>query len=156
MKTRYGFVTNSSSSSFIVINSDRMIPKGFAKGSTLIVGEFGKTEFGWERTRYTDMHTKINFAWLQILYAELCIHHTFPVEEWKKMFFDALTDYAGFTSIQTSLNLYWKEEESPYKGYIDHSSSATEFRNTEIFASTETLCMFLFGAHSYIQGDNDN
>jgi hypothetical protein len=70
VKTRIGFVTNSSSTAYIVISaasgyekiSDLAIEDGVFK-----VGKYGERKFGWEYKRHTSIFDRINFAYLQIL-----------------------------------------------------------------------------------------
>ena len=79
MKIRNGFVSNSSSSSFVVIGSGNIrIPK-FNKKVLMVPEDFGgNTEFGWEETRYSDLGSKINFAYLQTQYID-----DYKSETWK-------------------------------------------------------------------------
>lgn len=50
----------------------------------------------------------------------------------------------------------WGNEIYMKYGYIDHSSSACEDQNLEMFETEENLKNFLFNNSSYIQNDNDN
>lgn len=47
MKIRTGFVSNSSSSSFIVIGSN--VQDMYLKDETLEIGKYGEIDFGWAR-----------------------------------------------------------------------------------------------------------
>jgi hypothetical protein len=125
-----------------------MLPQGFASDRELIVGQDGDIEFGWESVVYSDLESKINFAWLQILYAQ---NNT-----WKEMFDRALKEYAGFLDVDYRLGLWDSGSPQDYEGYIDHQSSAEEGENIEMFDSYEQLLCFLFGPESHITGGNDN
>jgi len=159
VKTRQGFVTNSSSSSFIVLCNTRMMTPGFGLGKIVRIGDSGEIEFGWENEKYTDFYDKLNFAALQILEAERCgdtCWYNTRRETWRPTLEKALRAYAGFDYVEWVLTNKYPVPDGMVDGYIDHQSSAAEGKNTEIFASYETLCDFLFSKDSYIQGGNDN
>lgn len=139
MKNREGFVTNSSSSSFIVVkHSD--YNKVLGNGIDLIIGEVGETEFGWSEHYYHNFYDKLNFAYMQTTYSN------YDGTGWKNMLVRVLKE-SGFNNIFVPLN---------FDGYIDHASSATEGANTEMFDTEEALADFLFNEESYIRTDNDN
>ena len=149
MKIRKGFVSNSSSSSFIVIGDGPL--KELKIDGTVIIGQHGETEFGWENTVYDGVWSRINFAYLQAV----------DRSEWLEMLEDILKEHLGCTEIVYLINTSYDEkpdsEHGPYvRGYIDHQSAACEGSNTEMFESKEKLKQFLFCADSYIQGGNDN
>jgi len=74
MKTRNGFVSNSSSSSFVVIakKRDKEIPIPVTFSNTLMIPRnlSGETEFGSSGGKYLDFDSKLNFLILQALYAD--------------------------------------------------------------------------------------
>lgn len=153
VKIRNGFVSNSSSSSFIVINN-----KTYAKlhdeinnvdiSQPLRVPQTfgGETEFGWEKVKYEEIGSKINFAYIQ---AEVL------GQEYIDMLERVLLDEFKVPSVEFNITDDWDDEEKIW-GYIDHQSSASEGENTEIFDNEAILKNFLFTEGSYIQGGNDN
>lgn len=147
MKIRNGFVSNSSSSSFIVINGRGQLSLPLLKSmgdkyGVYHIGENGHTDFGWEQTKYSDTDSKINFAYLQ---AARYVNLDKSIE-WLSMLNDSIKRNTGATAVMPMYD----------QGYIDHQSCASEGSNTEMFNSPGALDDFLFGEGSYIQGDNDN
>ena len=138
MKIRNGFVSNSSSSSFVVIGSG---PENYSSliadvlDGEIVLGRNGDSEFGWGPETITDVFSRINFAYLQAKHKD----------EWHEMLEDVIKKSVGCTSI------VWEVD-----GYIDHQSSASEGENTEIFESKDVLSRFLFCGDSLIELDHDN
>lgn len=151
MKIRFGFISNSSSTSFVVIKEDNKIPNKILPFE-LVIGEFGETEFGWQQERYDDIHSKINFAYLQAIDIEE--NNEARSKKWLGMLYEVLKKH-GAINITSVITDDWTESDGTYS-YIDHQSSASEGRNTEIFDSEKDLENFIFGEKSYIQCDNDN
>ena len=141
MKIRNGFVSNSSSTAFVVIdNSGELYNFRSDDGDILVVGKRGKTEFGWEQEVSKDIYSKINFAYLQAFeYSNN--------KQWQELLIRTITNYTDIKRVIDNIT----EE-----GYIDHQSAATEGENTEIFESEKVLRNFLFGKNSKIVTDNDN
>lgn len=182
MKIRNGFVSNSSSSSFIVIGSfpnDNEIEKskGYIQGFSfdsddpgLVIlpnSNLGINEFGWENTRYEAFGSKLNFCALQILYvkeyfkddkeAEFynnCYGSKLPKGTDWKAYFNMLREVCrDYLDIGIALREDLCDDET---GYIDHQSCAGEGENMEMFETKDKLISFLLSDESYIQGGNDN
>jgi hypothetical protein len=149
-RCRFGFVSNSSSSSFIVIANTHMIPEKLYAGRTLSVGRDGETEFGWEQRKYHSEYDRINFAYIQAMTA---IDGDKPNQTWLDMLDKVVKEYTGANKVE---NLLSKDYNSDTWAYIDHASASYEGENIEMFESEEALKNFLFSNDSYIQGDNDN
>ena len=146
MKVRLGFVGNSSSSSFLIIGQTPDVDlSSLPKTGKYVVGYEGETCFGWGPETITDVHSRINFAYLQTRYANR--------EDWEVMLKAALASAMPGVKIDTKSIVKAKDA---YEAYIDHQSNAGDGENIEIFASAEQLCAFLFNKNSVIEVDHDN
>lgn len=150
MKIRSGFVSNSSSSSFIVISdqgNNYNIP--ISEEGVLDVGDMGCCEFGWAHELYPTFWDRLNFTYLQTDCgadkAQLAMLEEVLRERIK-----------GLKTIEWNITSDYPAKDGKLHGYIDHQSARCEGQNMEMFKSKETLTNFLFGVHSYIQGGNDN
>lgn len=153
MKIRMGFVSNSSSSSFVIIADSGLRHHLSLHGQILMVdGSLGVTEFGWDNTVYKGVYDKINFAYIQARYAKR--------QDWVNMLTKVLLEETGAYEVEYHLSTEcnWGEdhEQKSKYAYIDHQSNATEGQNTEMFDNEESLRNFIFRTGSYIQGGNDN
>lgn len=136
MKRRNGFVSNSSSSSFIVIGDANLYIPELTVETLRIPGTFGGEEaFGWQVATYDDLGSRLNF----------CVLQSEDNKEYREMLETVLKEVFTIDSIHYNVD-----------GYIDHASSAREQENTEMFDSEENLKRFLFSHDSLIENDNDN
>lgn len=149
MKIRNGFVSNSSSSSFIVISDGECTPLDLT-GQIWNNKHLGESKFGWQRETYHDVYSKVNFAFLQAL--ELSARD--GDDNWLEMLDEVIKDFTGVVEVQHGFDV--KPSGYIEDGYIDHQSSVSEDENTEMFYSKEDLKQFLFCKESYIQNQNDN
>lgn len=163
MKRRLGLVSNSSSSSYIVIDTtdtDFFPNEKDAMDELVIDGTKGEVEFGWGLKTITDMWSRINFSYLQALYTKW--HEPWRKEIYEKsgknveMLEDTLKKFFGAKKITWKISHDWDCEKDETHGYIDHQSAAYEGKNLEMFESPEILAQFLFGKNSKIELDNDN
>lgn len=175
MKTRTGFVSNSSSSSFIVINKKSKYVNDLDKlrnlygGRPLVVdNNFGMAQFGWEMEEYYSFESKVIFSYLQASYmlnndisfkndtAETISARNAFGKKWLEMLEKVLIGDLYVSNIEWNLNLKWSVDDERKVAYIDHQSASYEGRNTEMFDNEESLKAFLFNNNSYIVTGNDN
>lgn len=149
MRIRTDFITNSSSTSFVVIDSKHghFFPN-FESSVLVVDSTLGETEFGWGPEIIRDLGSKINFAYIQTNYGKN--------EEWLNMLADVITENTNIKTIVWNITDEYDSKDGKSWGYIDHQSSAHEGENTEIFDSKDVLKDFIFGRKSCIVLDNDN
>ena len=171
MKFRNGFVSNSSSSSFVVIgrNKEDFINElpdrlwenvrnmwGNLQPTLTLPFKEGQLEFGWPFERFYDIKDRINFAVALFMDVEGENHWKF-----KNMFEEVIRKHfnegAGhYLTIRYDYNYYHWDSISEDQSYIDHQSTIREGDNTELFENEQNLEDFLFNSKSFIQCGNDN
>lgn len=168
---RLDFVSNSSSSSHIVIaqkiNNEYLPIIMNIKKIYVPSKDYGTHQFGWEWIDYKDFWSKLNFCAIQLhdlkKYCKEWNQYDIKYyrEYYKKYRFDKCLKMLQKVckekfNLDVKLKLeYEKDEEWEY--YIDHQSSIVEARNMDMFENEDTLYRFLGNERdSYIEGGNDN
>lgn len=183
MKIRNGFVSNSSSSSFVFVAkgnpkkvevSDLYLnEKLLWQGQRILaLGKDHETtnlKFGWEWRKYKDWTEKAVWAWLQIWYANEILttdHYNkeyaegvrkgnqLHPKEWLEMLNKVIKEHTNVDDV------YWDwltVSKDSYDAYIDHQSTCIEDPDMlNIFSSEDALARFIFNDDSYIATGNDN
>lgn len=157
MKVRSGFVSNSSSSSFIVIGTlDNNVAltslrQEWGNREVLhVTPDLGVHQFGWEHTEYNQFWDRVMFSWIQAKYVEK--QHP----DWMRMLNRVMKEKLKVKQISWEISLDSKPGDWNSCCYIDHQSASSEGENTEMFLNEQNLVNFLFSTDSYIQGGNDN
>jgi hypothetical protein len=155
MKTRNGFVSNSSSASFLVIVKEHYekLPTMPNPYMYLVDSRTGRFEFGWTPKKHHEEGTKMIFAYLQTQYR--AIVNPAQAAQWLQMLEEVIQEELGVEKVKWHLHMD-PDLETGEEAYIDHQSNAANGRNMELFADKETLRYFLFNPKSHIVVDNDN
>ena len=150
MKARASYVSNSSSSSFIVIPKDvqpsdidyQKMAVAFAfdqdVNSWSGLFPFGCDEFGWQTAKYFDLESKWNWLVIQAYYGG---------DEYKAIIDDFLK------SIDANLRVDWTMMAS-CGAYIDHQSVDPEGQFAEV--GKIGIGEFLINDRCYVKNGNDN
>ena len=141
MKTRKGFVSNSSSSSFIVIADSGGWTEMKIDGQLDLNGSCGENRFGWQEETYSDFASKVNWALLQA-----DVYEDDSKEGLRSMIAKVIMEYTGATNVIF--------DEDVKNGYIDHESIGGG--NELMFESEVAMKNFLFNTNSCIENNNDN
>lgn len=138
MKRRLGFVSNSSSSSFVVVSEYGYHGKQTLTmtDGKLVLGQIGgNDEFGWSFIEYNDFLSKLNWVCLQADYSK--------DNRYKEMIESVLKN-----NIDGIEEIVWELE-----GSIDHQSKTTGME--QIFKDETSLKNFLFDSESHVRTGND-
>ncbi len=176
MKTRHGYVSNSSSSSFVMVPEkavkamharkepldDRsylaeMCKREIERKDELNEGRWiglfddGVKEFGWDIENYYDEQTKWNWMVLQAYYGGR-EWTQFSTDEYRKK----LEDYLEYL-VGREIHIDWDgiaKLENDCDAYIDHQSIDSE----ETFDTVDRLGIseFLLSQDAFVHTDNDN
>ena len=154
MKLRANFVSNSSSSSYVVVpeNYHSNINDDYAR--LKVAFEFsenyedwdgfldGETCFGWQEQEYHDFESKWNWLVLQAFYGG-------------QKYIEIINDF--LSSISNRIELNWssvEDAENNANAYIDHQSIDAQRTFDEI--EPIGISNFLLDSQCYIQNGNDN
>ena len=138
MKIRQGFVSNSSSSSFVVISKNGEDQTEEFLEPENAFDTLGNMEFTYSR-RYYDVFSKINFAWLMTEYMG---HLDLTQEECRDKIIKLLESKGSGFYYKYVLKGYIQNH-----GYIDHGNECVDYKLFE----GDNLENFIFNSESYVE-----
>jgi len=169
MKMRQGFVSNSSSSSFIIMGNEQqpIAPKHkispYEKSLTIPDDLGGETQFGWQVQKYSTFEDRLNWAALGATYkaikreagrySDYYYKRLKPNKKWLNMLIKVLKKDFCLTHVDIRFN----DDNMNDVGYIDHQSGpADRPENFEFFKNEDSLRQWLYASGSQILCGNDN
>jgi hypothetical protein len=149
MKSRQGFISNSSSSSFIVIGdtgvNSVLNPLYYQDGVLHLGSELGETEFGWGPDSLNDIGSRINLCFCAAMYAR-------DPEQARQRIYDVLFNWIpDLYKVEGAPTM--EEYNNGDHWYIDHQSVE---EMSKMFDDDRQLARFIFDQGSRIELNNDN
>ena len=171
MKLRLDFVSNSSSSSYVIItDTGGNVEAGSLARVSLSLPDpdIGTAEFGWQTEKYYGLGPKLNWCALIIDKKRDMEENEGPggrlkaavLEPWScsKAMMELLIGVCAEHGLDVRVHRVGEDdEEEEFSCYIDHQSNMSETpRNARMFKSKKAMEDFLFNDGSYIDNSNDN
>jgi len=170
MKIRSGFVSNSSSSSFIVDISDvfmiQHMPEKLKDTKTLYVPYIfgGEFEFGRQRQNYKDFGSRLNWAYMQAKYAQNAANHYKTEEEkyraWSKediKFYDEISKRNDIQLLEEVLKEHLNIDKVEWKIRLDAEEydGFTNSKNMKSYPNEDIPFMGGYIDHQSINREED-
>jgi hypothetical protein len=176
---RTDFVSNSSSSSFVVICHTNYDKLNYYNDTITLPTYNGHKYFGWEFEKHYDFFSKLNFCALLVIYAycykedieyynnllkqkpndiEYIKRKIKELEEWHNRHDDMKIMLSNVCRDRFNLNIEFNYKSiDSFDAFIDHQSNMYESPdNARMFDNEDELYDFLASKDSYIATGNDN